>query len=263
VTDGTHTDSTPLTWAFGVGRVGQSFLFERDRVFHEARVSYYDSIRGLAFTPSRALEAPRDLAEAMARPVPGAEVRRCFACHTTAPTSEGVFDASAATPGVTCEACHGPGRQHVDAMKQRRIAEGKTRIFNPSKLEPADTVDFCGACHATFWDVTLANEKGIAALRSQPYRLLSSRCWSDGDARLTCIACHNPHRPLVRDPIAYDARCASCHVTRGAETTREHPGRACTVGASGCVSCHMPKYDVPELRHSFTDHLIRIAQKKP
>lgn len=264
VTDGKSSDSAPLTWAFGVGKIGQSFLFERDGAFHEARVSYYDSIDALDLTPARGSPPqPRSRADAMARTVGAAEVRRCFACHATASVANRAFDPSAATLGVTCEACHGPGRRHVDAMSQHRAAEGKTSILNPASLEPADSVDFCGACHATFWDVKLADEKGIAALRSQPYRLLSSKCWGQGDPRITCIACHNPHVPLVRDAAAYDARCLSCHVEAGGLATRERTARPCTVGRTGCVTCHMPKYEVREMHHDFTDHLIRIVRARP
>jgi hypothetical protein len=263
VSGGGRASSARLVWAFGDGKVGQSFLFERDGAFQEARVSYYESVRRLDFTPSRALETPANLDEAMARRVGPVEIRRCFACHTTAATTEGVFDSSAATPGVTCEACHGPGRRHVDAIEQRRREEARQRILNPRKLEPADSVDFCGACHATFWDVKLADERGIAALRSQPYRLLSSRCWNGGDARITCIACHNPHVALVRDPSAYDTRCLSCHATRGTDTTLDRPVRACRVADARCTTCHMPKYDVPGMHHEFTDHLIRVVRRSP
>jgi hypothetical protein len=262
VSDGTRRSSAPLAWAFGAGQVGQSFLFQSDGAFREARVSYYNTAHALDFTPARKIVAPRDVDEAMSRPVNDAEVRRCFACHTTASTTESRFDPSHATPGITCEACHGPGRRHVDLMKQRRPGQGTRHILNPATFEPVDSVDYCGACHATFWDVQLAGERGIAELRSQPYRLLSSRCWSGGDARITCIACHNPHVALVRDPLVYDARCRTCHVESGTGVTRERPGRACSVGDARCVTCHMPKYDVPEMHHEFTDHLIRIVRKQ-
>jgi Cytochrome c554 and c-prime len=260
VSDGKTPRSAPLAWAFGAGRVGQSFLFERDGAIHEARVSYYDSIRTLDFTPNRALAAPRDVEEAMSRRVGDAEVRRCFACHTTASAKpSGDVDFAGLISGVTCEACHGPGRAHVTTMAQGRTAEGRAVILNPRSLDAADSIDFCGACHATFWDVKLANESGIAALRSQPFRIQSSRCWSQADARLTCVSCHDPHQPLVRDTASYDSRCLGCHVSAGTPTD-SHPGRACKVQKENCASCHMPKYEVPGMHFQFTDHLIRVVR---
>jgi hypothetical protein len=262
VSDGTQSRSAPLSWAFGAGKVGQSFLFERDGRIHEARVSYYDTVRALDFTPNRALTTPRDLDEAMSRPVGEAETRRCFACHTTASTTAaGGVDLAGLIPGLTCEACHGPGREHVTAIRASRLKEGRAAIVNPKRLNAVEAVDFCGSCHATFWDVKLANESGVAALRSQPHRLQSSRCWSQsGDARLTCVACHDPHQPLVRAAASYDQKCLSCHVAIGTTPTTSHPGRACKVGRAKCSSCHMPKYEVPDMHFEFTDHLIRVVR---
>ena len=261
VTDDTRSVSVPLGWAFGVGKVGQTYLFERDGGLHEARVSYYDGPRALDVTPARAVAAPAGLDEAMARPVSPAEARRCFGCHTTAPTTSGRFDTASLMPGVTCEACHGPGRQHVAVMTRSRTA-ASTKIMNPRDLDPADSVDFCGACHATFWDVKLADERGLAALRSQPYRLQSSRCWGEGDARLTCVACHDPHKPLERNAGPYDAKCLSCHGAGAARLPPPRVAKPCPVKTSDCVTCHMPRYEVPEMHASFTDHLIRVVRSE-
>jgi hypothetical protein len=46
----------------------------------------------------------------------------------------------------------------------------------------------------------------------------------------------------------------------GLKITREHPGAACPVSTSKCVSCHMPKYELPGFHGKFTDHWIRIAK---
>jgi len=256
-----QASSAPLTWAFGDGKVGQSYLFDRDGAFYEARVSYFRSVHTLDFTPGRALAAPRGIDEAMGRRIDDKELRRCFACHTTASTAGGRFDPSSAVPGITCEACHGPGRRHAEVMKRPQSVTGNAPMLNPATLRPEDSVDFCGACHATFWDVTLAGMTGIPAMRSQPYRLSASRCWGQGDARLTCTACHDPHRPLESNPRAYDDRCLSCHVSAGAQPSAEHPGRACPVGTAGCPDCHMPKFDVPQMKHRFTDHHIRVVER--
>ena len=67
----------------------------------------------------------------------------------------------------------------------------------------------------------------------------------------------------MRDLLAYDVRCRACHVARGASVAREHPGRACPVAEARCVTCHMPKYDLPEMHHEFTDHFIRIVRTHP
>ena len=206
VTDGTHTLTALLSWAFGDGHIGQSYLFERDGNFYESRVSYFDTLKGVDFTPGRGLSEPKDLDQAMGRPVTGTELVRCFGCHATASTINDKFDRSRVIAGITCEACHGPGMNHVVA---EQTTQQTGAIFDPGKLNPADAVDFCGSCHSTWWDVKLNGLVGMANIRAQPYRLEKSRCWGKtGDARLTCVACHDPHQPLVRQSVSYDKNCA-------------------------------------------------------
>jgi hypothetical protein len=136
-------------------------------------------------------------------------------------------------------------------------------IFNSATLSPADSVDFCGACHGTWWDVKLSGVKGVSTARSAPYRLVTSKCWGrKGDARITCIACHDPHEQLQTEASAYDHACLKCHVTaQGQKPTTEQPGAACPVGTKNCTSCHMQKVYVPEMHDKFTDHRIRIARE--
>jgi len=265
VTDGTNTLSYPLLWAFGTGRVGQSYLFRKDDgAIYEARVTYFASLKNLGFTPDRALASPSNLEEAMDRQVPQAEIVRCFNCHTTASTINGSFDEKHLIPGVTCEACHGPGAAHVKAMDAYvagKSALPKTTIFNSAHLSPNDAVDFCGACHTTWWDVKLSGMTGVRTARSAPARLVSSKCWGKGDDRLVCTACHDPHQQLQTDAAAYDHTCLSCHVNApGAQKTASHPGAACPVARKECTTCHMPKTYVPNMHDNFTDHRIRIVK---
>ena len=266
VTDGKRTQTSTLLWTFGTGRVGQSYLFKKDNgKYYEARVTYFHTLHTLGFTPDRALTSAKGIEEAMNREVDSAEVARCFACHTTASAVEGQVDEKNLIPGVTCEACHGPGAKHVSAMKLAKITgsfdEDEATIFNAARLNPTDSVDFCGACHSTWWDVKLASIRGVSNVKAQPYRLEGSKCWGKGDARLTCIACHNPHEEVRSDPASYDKVCLSCHVNSAAvKMTAELPGPACHVGQKDCVTCHMPKVFVPEMHFNFTDHRIRIAR---
>jgi Cytochrome c554 and c-prime len=261
VSDGKDTITNVLGWAFGAGKVGQTFLLERDGAMYEARASYFDGKRALDVTPGRALDRPLDLDAAIGRRLPLGEARRCFACHSTALTTR---DGSVRdiVPGVTCEACHGPGRVHANAIDEDRVDEGRAAIANPATFNAVDAVDFCGACHGTYWDVTLAGDKGVKALRSQPFRLQSSRCWGEGDRRITCVACHDPHQPLEREPQSYDGRCLQCHrAVEGNSATGAH-ARSCSARQrERCSACHMPKYRVDEMHASFTDHLIRVVRK--
>jgi cytochrome c554/c'-like protein len=266
LTDGHKILSYPLLWAFGIGRVGQSYLFKKeDGNFYEARVTYFPSLGALEFTPSRALTSAKDAEEAMYRPVPASEVAKCFACHTTASNTGQPLNEKSLMPGVGCEACHSAGAKHVAALQEAKLAgiteSGSHSIFNPAQLKPADSVDFCGACHGTFWDVKLAGIRGPSTSRSPSFRLEQSKCWGKGDARLTCMGCHDPHKQLVTEDAEYDHVCLSCHVNAPqAKTTADHPGAACPVKRENCASCHMAKVYVPEMHDNFTDHRIRIAR---
>ena len=134
-------------------------------------------------------------------------------------------------------------------------------ILNPARLSPPEMVDFCGSCHRTWWDTVELGFTGIASVRFPAYRLERSRCWGNGDRRLTCVACHDPHRDLVNDASFYDSRCLACHVNGpGAKSDANHPGQACPKSTKQCVTCHMPKYELPGMHLKFTDHQIRVAR---
>lgn len=267
VTDGERNIKASLVWAFGTGKLGQSYLFIKNGGYRESRVTYFSSLQNLNFTPTRALLHPRDLAEAASRSVDTSELLRCFSCHSLGANVGGQLDTSKATMGVTCEACHGPGLKHVQAMEASQLQqgigdqEGGQLIYNPGTLSPGDSVDFCGSCHGTWQDAKLAHVTGVANVRVQAYRLMSSRCWGDGDARLTCIACHNPHEPLSKDLGGYDSKCLACHVASpAAKPAKDHPGAACPVATKDCIACHMPRIEIPDMHTAFADHLIRVVR---
>ena len=268
VTNGERTLAADLVWAFGSGNLGQSYLFMQNGAYRESRVTYFNSLQNLHFTPTRTLLSPHDLTEAMSRPVDTSELLRCFSCHSLGVNaSGGQLDTSKATMGVTCEACHGPGLKHAQTMEASQLQggigdeEGRKLIFNPGSLSRGDSVDFCGSCHGTWLETKQAHITGVANVRVQPYRLMSSRCWGDGDARLTCIACHNPHEPLSKDTVGYDSKCLACHVASpAAKPTKELPGAACPVATKNCITCNMPKIEIPDMHTAFVDHLIRVVR---
>ena len=256
VGDGKQTISAPLSWAFGLGESGQTFIFERNGTFFESRMSYFPALDGLDFTPTPSRAPDATLEDALGRRMLyEGETQRCFACHTTASTTNRRFDPNHLLPGVTCEACHGPGAKHVAAMNSGRMQQGLRAILDPGQLNPVDQVDFCGACHRSYVDVVLSKSVGILNLRFQPYRLERSQCWIKSSNGITCLSCHNPHQPRVRDLASYDDRCLSCHQRPHSKTS------ATDVATKNCVSCHMPKYEVPGMHAKFTDHFIRIVRK--
>jgi hypothetical protein len=152
VMDGTKRESATLEWAFG-NEVAQTWLFKKkDGEIYEGRVSFFYTLHGLNFTPGRAIDAPQDVEEAMDRRIGRSELYQCFGCHTTASGMGSTFDDAKLIPGVSCEACHGPGQKHVDAMEglsdnasaEEPRENTSKAIFNPGKLTPEESVDFCG-----------------------------------------------------------------------------------------------------------------------
>jgi Cytochrome c554 and c-prime len=265
VSDGTRKLSRTLTWAFGERHMGQTYVFEDEGTFYEAHLSFFTSLGELDITPGQHGSTSVSLQDAAGRRMDRREAQRCFGCHTTASTVNEGFDPHNSILGVTCEACHGPGAKHLAALSLDLEDNGAKQILNPARLDPVASVDFCGACHRTWEDVVQSGGVGMGVLnvRFAPYRLLNSRCWMNGDARITCVACHDPHKRLVTDAASYDPVCLRCHVLWNAKENPDHPGAACPVAEANCVTCHMPKYEPPGFHSRFTDHWIRVAQPAP
>jgi hypothetical protein len=256
-----------ILWSMGDATMGQTFVLQSGGSLYESQLSYFKAIDGLDLTPGHTRSSPRDLEHAFGLSQSAETAEQCFGCHTTASTVRGRFDEARATPGVTCEACHGPGAQHVKAMQDKQDEVGKGAMLDPRTFGPVKLVDYCGACHRAPLDVIAAKDFLPINVRFQPYRLSKSRCWSRPDQRITCIACHNPHEDLVRDTSFYDAKCVACHASRQDDSAQATEGSAavdkpavCKVSTRNCVSCHMPKYTVPQMHGSFTDHDIRVVR---
>src|SRR5580658_6071780 len=144
VSDGASALSQALTWAFGMGAIGQTYVYEENGSFYEAHLSFFTSLQALGITPGQNSSIPTTLPDAVGRQMDADEARRCFGCHTTASTVNNRFDPRNAMPGVTCEACHGPGAKHAIAMNLAPEETTVKQILDPGQLDPVDSVDFCG-----------------------------------------------------------------------------------------------------------------------
>lgn len=251
VTDGHETITAPLLWAFGRGQAGQTYIFERNGVFYESRVSFYNAVGGLDLTMGAQAIKPADLDTAAGRRMDSIGARDCFGCHSTGAVSVGRLHLETITPGVGCESCHGPTEKHVAAV---RAGDPKAAALPKlASLSAEETSELCGRCHRTWSQIALNGPRGVNNVRFQPYRLANSKCYDTTDVRIRCTACHDPHGPLETDLSSYDSKCAACHSAAAYTKT-------CRVAKANCVTCHMPKFELPGAHARFTDHQIRIAR---
>ena len=251
VTGKGQTLTVPLLWAFGRGQAGQTYVFERDGALYESRVSFYNALGALDLTMGAQQSRATNLDDAAGRRMDAIGARECFGCHSTGAVSGGSLRLESISPGVGCESCHGPAEQHVAAVRA-----GNPVAARMAKLagRPAEEMaELCGRCHRTWSQIALNGPRGVLNVRFQPYRLTNSKCFDTSDARLACAACHDPHGPLETSPASYDSRCTACHSAAGHRKT-------CRVAKADCVTCHMPKIDLPGAHARFTDHQIRIAR---
>lgn len=263
VSDGAGALSLPIRYCFGTGT--QTFVLEHDGHLYESLVSYYKTIDALDTTMGDQDLQPKSLLEAAGRDLPPDQSTACFACHTTGAIVNRQLKLAALTPGVTCEHCHVGAAEHFKAVSQ-----GKLTVVPPKlkQLSAEDISNFCGQCHRTWTTVLRNNWHGEINVRFQPYRLANSKCFDGSDSRISCIACHDPHREIVRDDKSYDHNCLACHSASAKPSLgmiAMHDGnpsvtmKTCPVAKSDCVSCHMPTVQLPGGHMLFKDHDIRVV----
>lgn len=253
VTDGTTTITTPIRWSMGASSaIGQTYILEKDGELYESRMSWFRELNGLGPTLGGAATLPADLNEAAGRLMSHDDKLRCFGCHSTNAAAGTQLTLDRMTPGVQCAHCHEATDAHLAAM----LHKSSQPVLPPplSKLSAEQASNFCGRCHRTWAEIAMQGNPGIANIRFQPYRLTGSKCYDPDDARISCLACHNPHQEASAQPVDYDAKCQACH--GGAKTG----AKACPVSTSKCVTCHMPKIELPGGHYKFSDHRIRIVK---
>ena len=267
VTDGKEAVTLPILYAFGQGKAGQTYVLKYEGAYYESLVSYYNEVKGLDFTIGAPRTVPESLKKALGRRLSENEVGNCFSCHSTGGVSGGKLNLEKMTPGIRCEACHGPGKAHAEVA--RRNEPSAEFIYNPGTLSGDQLAqDFCASCPRGNDEFGLLQTMEVNNVRFQPYRMFHSKCYSD-DKRISCTACHDPHEPIRQDAAFYDAKCTACHATKGktaaALRTKAKPQAAatevaCPVATKDCVSCHMPKIGPPAAHFKFTDHYIRVVR---
>ncbi len=254
VRDGSGALSLPIQYVFGENNL--TFVLQYQGRFYESLVSYYENAAGLAITIGDERIQPHNLTEAMGRLNSDTEITACFGCHASRAVINGKLTLASLKPGLDCEHCHVGADAHLQAM-----ATGKTAPVPPKLGEMAaeEMSNICGECHRTWEKVVTERLFGEKNVRFQPYRLANSQCFLGDDKRIRCTACHDPHVELVRDVSSYDRACLACHAVKAGTAMAGATEKACPVANKNCVSCHMPKVQLPSNPTIFTDHNIRVA----
>lgn len=169
---------------------------------------------------------------------PGQVVKyNCQRCHNTGasydrntpglPGIEGTWEFR----GIQCEACHGPGSEHIKAGGGKGV--GIIVDTNSS---------MCGLCHRRGEDDAKIPAGGGFVQHHEQYQdFLAAGKMSD----LKCVTCHDPHKPVyagATNPIegaGIRKVCtdADCH----AETGKTYNGSVMGIAGVTCIDCHMPK----------------------
>jgi|TARA_B100000959_G_scaffold28123_1_gene27046 predicted CXXCH cytochrome family protein len=195
----------------------------------------------------------------------------CARCHNTGfeknwDSETDTYSSTIQEYGVTCEACHGPAKQHA-------LDNGKTILG-----KAADAVEACAPCHSRRGELTesshphdhlldafLPELPGLSEtwyadgqIRDEDYEWASFRLSRMSEAGVTCLDCHDPHSGQKK--YQGDALCMQCH----AETQGEilpiqpdsHTFHLSESEGSRCVNCHMPTTTYmqrdPRHDHSFS-----------
>ena len=261
VTDGTNTVTMPIRWALGADfSIGQTYILEKDGQLFESRVSWFRELNGLGPTLGYVGTTPSDLQDAAGRLLGQDEKLRCFGCHATNAVHGKQLTLDHLIPGVQCAHCHQSTETHLAAMQQGNHAPVPKELSMLIGLSADQASNFCGQCHRTWAEIAVEANPSIANVRFQPYRLTGSKCYDPDDARISCLACHNPHHDFGPKPVNFDPKCLACHGGAKAGKPPKPGAKACPVSKTNCVSCHMPKLELPGAHYKFTDHRIRIVK---
>ncbi|MGV3723565.1 MAG: multiheme c-type cytochrome [Actinomycetota bacterium] len=226
-------------YGVGAGKHGITYLGERENRTIELRLSFYPGSKKWDFSPGQQVNSisggvlyPEGLVKA-----PDV-IEECFVCHTTGLVKEGGrIQPEKSILGVGCESCHGPGREHVSAIKQ-----GRSDIKMARLLQARDriTVELCGKCHRSPAGEDIHDPFNKSQMpRLQGLALVQSACFTNSGGRLSCLSCHSAHGDATETRVKHNATCVSCH-----QGSRPNEG-ACPIEPRGdCVSCHMPEQGV-------------------
>ena len=185
----------------------------------------------------------------------------CADCHSTNvrknyKESTHSYNTKYAIINVNCEACHGPGKQHVSEVEklgERYASQGSLQMTSAKK--PKELVDKCARCHMRREQVSEAfNFEGTLLDHYYPQLIEEGLYYPDGQILdevyvygsflqskmyqkgVTCTNCHDAHSLALK----FDGNklCTQCHVSEKYDTPKHHFHQQQTT-SSKCINCHM------------------------
>lgn len=206
----------------------------------------------------------------------------CAECHNTRlqknydePTDS--YHTTMAEMTVSCEACHGPLKAHVDWQKKYRN-QGMADPTMP-KRTPAQIMDTCASCHSRRSDITgdfkpgdsffdhfdlsIADHSDLfypdGQIHDEDYEYTAFYGSKMHQAGVTCLDCHP--RSLHMSRPQGNAVCLRCHASGFMKAPiiqpEEHSHHAAGKKGDNCIDCHMP-VTVYMQRHPRHDHGFTI-----
>jgi hypothetical protein len=253
-----------LGYALGSGKDAVTFIGDfKPGSLVEFRETYLASLHRWCITPGQ--EAVADVTLGTVHELGMAQ--RCVLCHAVK-TKPDSTEPARGFCGVGCESCHGPGAEHINAVKAGQTNDLK--MPDLSKLGASKLDAVCARCHRSIDDITIDSGNAAGTARFQGYGLELSSCFKHSSDRLSCVTCHDPHTNVRTDNRYYERICLSCHSGpasghsgpasghsgpasghsgpasghSGPASGHSGPasgGKSCPVNAkSDCIPCHMP-----------------------
>ncbi len=257
---GTAQAGAALEWAFGAGAQAFTPVGRAGRIYFEHRISYYTEPQRPALTLGHPAPPSPSAAAALGLVQAPETIYRCFHCHATGVQPGAAQpDLSGMRPGVECERCHGPGRAHIAAARDKRPATQLVKtVLNPGRFPASAVVQICAECHRQALPGEASPQPERAdplSVRFQPIGLMASKCF-ETSRTLSCLTCHDPHEDARHgDDEFYTAKCWGCH---GAGEARAVIGCRRLL-RQNCLPCHMRRSS-PAPYLSFVDHRIRVYE---
>jgi tetratricopeptide (TPR) repeat protein len=157
---------------------------------------------------------------------------------------------------VSCEACHGPGKNHVQQANKLGKAykfDGELKMTN--SLDSKKLVDECARCHMRREQITANyNYEGTMLDHYSPQLITENLYHPDGQILdevyvygsfvqskmyhngVSCVNCHNAHSLELK--FQDNQLCTQCHLPESYNTPSHHFHNNDSEGAK-CINCHM------------------------